>query len=51
MLSKIIIFIITALAFYSLGREEGVKENHEVVKKAIKRSKNISELKIRLRIK
>lgn len=51
MLAKILIFIITALIFYSLGREEGIKENKEAVKNAIKRSKNISEIKMRLRIK
>lgn len=51
MLSKIFIFIITALVFYGLGKKEGAAEYKERVKKAIESSNSINNVKIRLRIK
>lgn len=51
MFSKIVIFIITAIVFYELGKKEGATEYKEKVKKAIESSNSINNVKIRLRIK
>lgn len=55
MLSRIIIFIITAVltapVFYQLGRKQGAAEYKEKVKNAINRSNSINNVKIRLGIK
>lgn len=51
MLSKLIIFFITAIFFYGLGRTNGIKEEKERVNKVIKKSKSIGEIKTRLRIR
>lgn len=51
MISRIVIFIITAFIFYELGKKEGAAEFKKKVEEAIEKSNSISNIKIRLRIK
>ena len=47
---KIIVFIITALFFYTLGNDNGINYTARKVAEKIEESKSLDELKTRLNI-
>ena len=47
---KIILFIITALFFYAVGNDNGIKYTSTKIAEKIKESKSLEELKTRLNI-
>lgn len=47
---KIILFIITALFFYTLGNDNGIKYTARKIAEKIEESKSLEDLKTRLNI-
>lgn len=50
MIFKIALFIITAIFFYNLGNDNGIKDTSKKIAEKINQSNSISDLKIKLNI-